>query len=227
MSGFACWAHGHLAGQHTADEASTVVSTCSSHWCKDCGVTGCCRMGTSARGALALLLLRWARLLLLQDSCCDNQTQPKHLQHQHQHQSMLHIACELPCRNISPCNCWLLDSAIPAELLLMPSSLLQLPASQALGVHLARALAGTDKLVVAILRGLLQANPAHVAITTFCGLHTRNNAAVGPGKCELDLAAAKLWAQAPATAAQTLTMFRSPFASLDPQGCRGLQSTAG
>jgi hypothetical protein len=52
----------------------------------------------------------------------------------------------------------------PAELLLVPAGLLQLPARQTLRVHLARALAGADHVVAAILRRLLQADPAHVAL---------------------------------------------------------------
>lgn len=63
------------------------------------------------------------------------------------------------CERRQPYSC-----GAPAELLLVPARLLQLPPRQTLWVHLARALAGADHLVTAILRRLLQADPAHVAL---------------------------------------------------------------
>lgn len=56
-------------------------------------------------------------------------------------------------------------AAVPAKLLFMPASLLQLPPRQALRVHLARAAARAHQCVTAILSCLLQANPAHFALT--------------------------------------------------------------
>jgi hypothetical protein len=57
-----------------------------------------------------------------------------------------------------------MHSAAPAELLLVPPSLLQLPAREALRVHLARALAWRNELVAAVFSGLLQADPAHFTV---------------------------------------------------------------
>ena len=52
----------------------------------------------------------------------------------------------------------------PAELLLMAPGLLQLPAREALRVHLARALAGAHELVAAVLGRIVQADPALLVV---------------------------------------------------------------